>query len=238
MGCAAGNFRKGRSGSEPQAIVIHVIVGSLASAGITFGDARSSVSAHYGVGKDGTVHQFVEETDTAFHAGIVVRPTWANLRSGVNPNLYTIGIEHEGLATDLWTDDQYGSSGALIHEIGRRWRIPLDRGHVVMHREIRASKTCPGMADMNRLIAGAGLMADAVTAPPLKVVTEVHANLRQGAPSTRAPVTRTLPAGAAVECAGFTEGEAVDGNTWWYVTASREYLWAGATGKPAPGLTA
>lgn len=232
VGCAAGNFRKGRSGSEPQAIVIHVIVGSLASAGITFGDARSSVSAHYGVGKNGTVHQFVEETDTAFHAGIVVRPTWAHLRADVNPNLYTIGIEHEGLASDVWTDDQYGASSGLIHEIGRRWRIPLDRAHVVMHREIRASKTCPGMADMNRLIAGAALAADAVTAPPLRVVTVVHANLRQGAPSRLAPVTRTLRAGEAIEFVSVTQGECVDGNAGWYVTAQREYLWAGATGNP------
>ncbi len=238
MGCAAGNFHKGRSGSEPQAIVIHVIVGSLASAGITFGDARSAVSAHYGVGKGGAVHQFVEETDTAFHAGIVVRPTWANLRTGVNPNLYTIGIEHEGLATDIWTDDQYGASGRLIHEIGRRWRIPLDRAHVVMHREIRASKSCPGMADMNRLIAGAALVADAVTAPPLWVATVVHANLRLGAPSTHAPVTRTLSGGTVMEFAGFMDGEKVDGNPCWYVTAQREYLWAGATDKPAPGARA
>ena len=76
IGCAADNFRKGRYGLEPKAIVIHVIVGSLESAGMTFRDPRSSVSAHYGVGKSGYVHQYVEEADTAFHAGIVVDPTW------------------------------------------------------------------------------------------------------------------------------------------------------------------
>jgi N-acetyl-anhydromuramyl-L-alanine amidase AmpD len=96
IGCAADNFRKGRHGFEPRAIVIHIIVGSLESAGMTFRDPRSSVSAHYGVGKSGRVHQFVEETDTAFHAGTVVEPTWRLIERNVNPNLYTIGIEQRG----------------------------------------------------------------------------------------------------------------------------------------------
>jgi N-acetylmuramoyl-L-alanine amidase len=152
IGCAAGNFRKGRHGFEPTAIVIHIIVGSLGSAGITFGDPRSSVSAHYGVGKSGLVHQFVNEADTAFHAGIVVRPTWKLIDPQANPNLYTIGIEHEGQPQDIWPDEQYASSATLVREIAARWKIPLDRDHIIMHREIRASKTCPGLADIDRLI--------------------------------------------------------------------------------------
>jgi len=152
IGCAAENFHKGRRGLEPKAIVIHIIVGSLESAGLTFGNARSSVSAHYGVGKCGRTHQFVQETDTAFHAGTVVRPTWKLLDPAVNPNLYTVGIEHEGQPQDAWPDDQYRASAALVREIAQRWKFPLDRDHVIMHREIRASKTCPGSADIERLI--------------------------------------------------------------------------------------
>ena len=44
-----------QDGFEPKAIVIHIIVGSLNSAGLTFNDARASVSAHYSVGKSGSV---------------------------------------------------------------------------------------------------------------------------------------------------------------------------------------
>ncbi len=152
IGCAPGNFRSGRHGFEPKAIVIHIIVGSLESAGLTFRDPRSSVSAHYGVGKSGLVHRFVEETDTAFHAGTVVRPTWKLLDLHVNPNYYTIGIEHEGQPQVAWPDEQYSTSAALVREIAGRWKIPLDRDHIIMHREIRASKTCPGTADMDRLL--------------------------------------------------------------------------------------
>ncbi len=152
VGCAAENFRQGRHGHEPKAIVIHIIVGSLEAADLTFKDARSSVSAHYGVGKTGRIHQYVEEVDTAFHAGIVVRPTWKLIDPQVNPNYYTIGIEHEGQPQDLWPDEQYAASAALVKEIAARWKIPLDRDHVIMHREIRASKTCPGAADIDRLL--------------------------------------------------------------------------------------
>ena len=152
IGCAPGNFRKGRHGHAPRAIVIHIIVGSLASAGLTFRDPRSSVSAHYGVGKSGQVQRFVEETDTAFHAGTVVRPTWKLIDPHVNPNYYTIGIEHEGQPQIAWPDEQYATSAMLVREIAARWKILLDRDHVIMHREIRASKTCPGSADIDRLI--------------------------------------------------------------------------------------
>jgi len=152
IGCAADNFRKGRHGHLPKAIVIHIIVGSLEAANLTFKDPRSSVSAHYGVGKTGDIHQFVDEADTAFHAGIVVRPTWKLIDPQVNPNYYTIGIEHEGQAQDIWPDEQYATSAGLVKEIAARWKIPLDRDHVIMHREIRASKTCPGAADIDRLL--------------------------------------------------------------------------------------
>jgi len=170
IGCASANFRKGRRGFEPRAIVIHIIVGSLESAGMTFNAPRSAVSAHYGVGKTGDVHQFVEETDTAFHAGTVVRPTWRMIDPRVNPNYYTIGIEHEGLPQDSWPEAQYRASSALVREIASRWHIPLDRDHIIMHREIRASKTCPGSVDMDRLITAASSAPDVVLAgaPPFE----------------------------------------------------------------------
>jgi N-acetyl-anhydromuramyl-L-alanine amidase AmpD len=90
------------------------------------------------------VHQYVSEEDTAYHAGIPVCSTWKLLRPHVNPNFYTVGIEHEGRAQDQWTDAQYATSAELVGEIARRWSIPIDADHIVMHREIRANKTCPG----------------------------------------------------------------------------------------------
>ncbi len=152
-GCAAENFRAGREGMRPEAIVIHVADGTLAGTDAWFGNPAAQLSAHYIVAKDGAVHQYVKEEDMAFHAGAPVRPVWALLKPGVNPNLYTIGIEHEGFAADVWPEAQYEASAALVREIAERWSIPVDEEHIVLHREIRADKTCPGLTfDRERLI--------------------------------------------------------------------------------------
>jgi hypothetical protein len=147
IGCSPNNYRQGRPvGFRPELIVIHVIVGSLLSADRWFNNPAASASAHYGVGCDGQVHQYVTETDTAFHAGVVVNPDCELVlaRPHVNPNYYSIGIEHEGQPGEPWTDEQTAASAALIAEIAQRWSIPIDDRHVIQHHQIRASKKCPG----------------------------------------------------------------------------------------------
>ena len=166
IGCAPNNFRAGRPPElEVTAAVIHIIDGSRIGADATFLDDTLAEprSAHYAVGADGSVHQYVKECDTAFHAGVIVNPVWKGLRKNaageyVNPNFYTIGIEHEGTPEDEWTDAMYASSAALLRGISRRYPAlrTLTRDNVIMHREIRANKTCPGFkVDMDRLIAAA-----------------------------------------------------------------------------------
>jgi hypothetical protein len=156
IGCAAENFSPGRSpGQKPEAIVVHVMEGTLAGADAWFKNPESKVSAHYGIGRRGELHQYVKEDDTAFHAGVVKHPSWTSLKPGVNPNSYTIGIEHEGDGRTDWTDAQYAAGGALIREIASRWGIPVDRQHIVGHHEIRADKTCPGPISFSRLLAAA-----------------------------------------------------------------------------------
>ena len=145
VGCAAGNFRAGRPpGFLPTAIVIHRSGGSLATLRSRFSDPSSLLSAHYAVAADGSVDQYVAEADTAFHAGVVLRPSWRGLRPRVNPNYYTVGIDHEGRPGDEWTAAQRSATAALLAEIAGRWSIPLDRAHAVPHSAIRASANCPG----------------------------------------------------------------------------------------------
>ena len=147
IGCASRNFRQGRFGKcRPEAVVIHISEGTIASADAWFGNPKALVSAHYCVAKSGEIHQYVKEEDTAYHAGNPVRPTWKLLTQGINPNAYTIGIEHEGHALDEgpWPDAQYEASAELVASITARLGIPVDEEHIVLHREIRGDKTCPG----------------------------------------------------------------------------------------------
>jgi hypothetical protein len=105
------NHREGRNGHVPDLVVIHVTEGDAHSVRSWFNNPVAEVSAHYMVCKDGAIDRFVAEDDTAWHAGRVDHPT-ADLvlaRPGVNPNAYSIGIEHEGSGTEPLTEPQEGA---------------------------------------------------------------------------------------------------------------------------------
>ncbi len=239
VGCASANFTVGRPGGHrPSAIVIHRTDRTLALLRARFNDPQALMSAHYGVGRDGTVEQYVSETDTAFHAGTVVNPAWPQLQPRVNPNFYTIALELEGGPGDACPGHQLAAASSLLVEIASRWGIPLDDAHVVPHRAIRASVPCPGPGFvMAELLALAGL--DPVTVPaktPQRTVRVlVNANVRRQRPERSAPVVRVVAAGSEVPISGFTgAGERVNGNACWYVDGAGDFLWAGVTDAPRP----
>ena len=60
------------------------------------------------------------------------------------------------------------------------------------------------------------------------VTATVKLNLRRGAPSTRAPVHQSVPAGTKLDYAFLVrKGEAVNGNRVWYADAAGNYFWSG-----------
>ncbi len=152
------NFAPGRAGPHAvDMVVCHVTEGDAGSTVGWFNDPDSNVSSHYLVLTTGKIIQFVREEDTAWHAGRVQSPTAPLVlqRPGVNPNSYSIGIEHEGSGKHELTEAQRRSSVALIADICQRHQIPIDRHHIVAHREIFSGKTCPGAISVTRLVAGA-----------------------------------------------------------------------------------
>jgi len=235
------NKERGRGGYRAEAIVVHIMDGTLVGTDRWFADPASRVSAHYGVGAGGEVHHYVAEGDTAWHAGRRYLPTWRAIKPDVNPNLYTIGIEHEGKADTPWSDAMLATSTQLAAEICNRWSIAPDREHLVGHREIYARKTCPGTwIDLDRWAAQ---VREATLAPSSynfvaqegATVARVDVNLRRGAPTTAAPIERTAAQGEALSYVGWTSnGLSVNGNAHWYRTEDELYFWAGATTQPVP----
>lgn len=153
------NFWVGRKGYRPEGVVIHIMDGTLVGTDSWFANPASLVSAHYGIGRTGEVHQYVKEEDTAWHAGRVDAPAWKLIKPNINPNLYTVGIEHEGKPDDVWTDAMKQSSAELIREICKRWQIPIDRTHIIGHFEIFSKKpNCPASNKqiIDELVALAG----------------------------------------------------------------------------------
>ncbi len=175
----SSNFWVGRKGYRPEAVVIHIMDGTLPGTDSWFANPTSQVSAHYGIGKSGEVHQYVQENDAAWHAGRVDAPVWKLIRPNVNPNLYTIGIEHEGKPDEGWTEAMKQSSATLIREICQRWQIPIDRDHVVGHFEIFSKKpNCP--ATNKRILDELVALANQQTETPKPSVEEGVRKVEEG----------------------------------------------------------
>lgn len=146
-----------REGYVPFVIVDHVSVGSLSSMDNWFRDPNNNVSsAHFGVGKDGSIHQYVSIDRMAWANGVpreqydqATAPVVKDMN--VNPNLYSVSIEHEGYDGEL-TEAQFASS-VWLHRyirqyIREKWGrdFPLDRYHVIGHYQINpvSKPNCPG----------------------------------------------------------------------------------------------
>ncbi|QHT67747.1 N-acetylmuramoyl-L-alanine amidase [Rhodocytophaga rosea] len=250
------NFTPGRRSFKPEAIVIHIMEGTLAGTDSWFANRASKVSAHFGIGSNGTLHQYVEIANTAWHSGRVNNPTWigikANgLRAYFNPNYYTIGIEHEGFGMTAWTSAMYNKSAELIAHLCLDHHIPLDRAHIVGHHEIYSVKSCPGhRVDINSLIDLAKQHLTKVINPaspvPIAlvpvastlsiinqsgtVVVNKTLNIREKSPNTAVKIVSQALAGTILSYNGWvTDGQPVNGNRKWYFDANGDYFWSGAT---------
>ena len=134
------NYTRERQGNPINLIVIHWVgIGTLESAEARFKKPNEKSSAHYGIGQDGRIWQWVAEYDTAYHCG-----NWTK-------NLLSIGIEHEATTTQLPSEELYRRSAWLVGDIAKRYGIPLDRQHIIQHKDIKPTQ-CPGTVDIDRII--------------------------------------------------------------------------------------
>ncbi len=165
-----------REGYKPELIVVHISAGSLTSMTNWFSTPNSQASAHYGVGKDGTVLQYVEEDKKAWHAGRVNNPTFKLYKQGINPNLYTIGIENEGQDLQYAPELQVETLCKLIKDICLRYSIPMDRDHIIGHFQIDAINRpyCPSKDHtvMDKLVKRLNEKEDMVEIPR-KLLVEI-----------------------------------------------------------------
>ncbi len=232
------NFTPGRKAYKPEAIVIHIMEGTLTGTDTWFSTPASKVSAHYGIGLNGEIHRYVKEQNTAWHAGRVDAPSWSQIKKTanglyINPNYYTIGIEHEGNTATQWSDAMYRASSALIDEIATRWSIAKDRDHVVGHHEIYSLKTCPGSrVDFGRLLnpavvapAPASNWAQVKTAGV--AITKLTLNIRPR-PDTTMPPLKAVPPNTQLPYVAYTDnGENIHGNSTWFLAPDGNWFWKG-----------
>ena len=147
------NFTKGRGKYKPEIIIDHITDGTETATIDWFNSSISQVSSHYLITKDLKIIQFVEEADQAWGAGLKVNPTAKIIleRPNVNPNEFSIHIEHESKTGKL-SEEMYKLSAKLHKDICERWNIFLDLGYILPHNSIRRDKTCPKDLDILKII--------------------------------------------------------------------------------------
>jgi MYXO-CTERM domain-containing protein len=121
---STNKWTAGRSGLAVEYIVIHDTEGGWDASVATLQNDPNK-SAHYIVGTDGRVAQFVHESDTAWHAG-----NWFY-------NQRSVGIEHVGyVGSYQFTAAEYAASAALVNHLIAKFGVKPDRAHVIGHDQI------------------------------------------------------------------------------------------------------
>ena len=97
---------------------------------------------------------------TAWHCGAY----------GVDNNSHTIGIEHQnstGAPDWLVSNENQEKSAQLVADIAKRYGIPLDRNHIVRHREMpKCNPVCSGGLDIDWIVNRAKQINGQATSTP------------------------------------------------------------------------
>jgi hypothetical protein len=128
---ASPNYDARPKGSVVDTVVLHATVIESTERTVTaFLNPGSHVSAHYVVGKDGTVVQMVPDEDRAWHAGK------SELYGKLGVNNFSVGIEIVNLndGIDPYSDEQYEAVAEIIRKLRGKYQIPDHR--IVSHAEI------------------------------------------------------------------------------------------------------
>ncbi|MDX1975969.1 MAG: N-acetylmuramoyl-L-alanine amidase [Rickettsiales bacterium] len=149
-----------RTAAPIRFLVLHFTAGdALEGPANWFSNYKSSVSAHYIIGKNGECYQSVPENKVAWHAGASAWHDAGNL------NTTSIGIELVNTGYDPFSEAQIQALIALSGQIMKRHNITPE--NVLAHSDIKYEKKDPGeLFPWQRLAEhGIGLWPDAAVTP-------------------------------------------------------------------------
>ena len=131
-----GNYTKGRSGRKIEAITIHHMAGRLTAeqCGKIFQAVGRYGSSHYGIGYDGRIGQYVDESDTA----------WTN--SNWDSNCKSVTIETSDNDNSWYVNDiTLNALIKLVADIAKRRNLgKLVPGKNLTWHSMFTNTTCPG----------------------------------------------------------------------------------------------
>jgi N-acetylmuramoyl-L-alanine amidase len=127
---------------RPNFVIIHDTTSDRAERALsTLTDPAREVSAHYLIGRDGTLYQLVDEQQRAWHAGASYWGGHTDLNSA------SIGIELDNTGAEPYAEAQMVRLLALLKDITQRHKIPrhnfLGHGDVAPGRKVDPSAYFP-----------------------------------------------------------------------------------------------
>lgn len=171
-----GNYTKGRSGRKIEQICLHHMAGRLTAeqCGKIFQQVGRYGSSHYGIGYDGRIGQYVDESDTA----------WTN--SNWDSNCKSVTIETSDNDNSWYVNDTtLNSLIKLVADIAKRNNLgTLVPGKNLTWHSMFTSTTCPGdylrskmqyIADeANKINCGSSVPSSNVVNVYYRVKTQKH----------------------------------------------------------------
>ena len=171
-----GNYTKGRSGRKIEQICLHHMAGRLTAeqCGKIFQKVGRYGSSHYGIGYDGRIGQYVDESDTA----------WTN--SNWDSNCKSVTIETSDNDNSWYVNDTtLNSLIKLVADIAKRNNLgTLVPGKNLTWHSMFTSTTCPGdylrskmqyIADeANKINCGSSVSSSNIVNVYYRVKTQKH----------------------------------------------------------------
>ena len=171
-----GNYTKGRSGRKIEQICLHHMAGRLTAeqCGKIFQQVGRYGSSHYGIGYDGRIGQYVDETDTA----------WTN--SNWDSNCKSVTIETSDNDNSWYVNDTtLNSLIKLVADIAKRNNLgTLVPGKNLTWHSMFTNTSCPGdylrskmqyIADeANKINCGSSVSSSNVVNVYYRVKTQKH----------------------------------------------------------------
>ncbi len=118
---------------KPNFVVLHHTAQTSAEQTLfTFSISRTSVSAHYVVGRDGVVHQMLNDYMRAWHAG---NGKWGNI---TDMNSCSLGIEIDNNGDEPFSDVQIDALIKLLAFLKKEYGIP--QANFIAHSDIAPTR--------------------------------------------------------------------------------------------------
>ena len=140
-----GNYTKGRCGKKIEMITIHHMAGILSTeqCGKLFQQVGRNGSSHYGIGNDGKIGQYVDESNTA----------WTNSNFDSNCRAVTIEVSNNVYGSN-WSvsNEALNSLIKLVADISKRNNLgTLVKGENVTWHSMYTSTICPGQYLLSKM---------------------------------------------------------------------------------------